>query len=213
MASDTTIMHRSGRASRSSASALANKLRIIGGRWRGVRIAFPSAPTLRPSPDRVRETLFNWLQHDVAGSRCLDLFAGSGALGIEALSRGAAHVAFVDADPQVGRHLRATLHKLRVAAEASVHTGDALKYLDGVAQLFDIVFLDPPFQSSLLPKAIGRLTGGWLAPKAYIYLECPAQTALPELPAGWSVHRSKRAGQVGYHLLQARPPAASEGQS
>jgi 16S rRNA (guanine966-N2)-methyltransferase len=180
-----------------------NKLRIIGGRWRGVRIDFPPLSAVRPTPDRVRETLFNWLQPVIAGSRCLDLFAGSGALGIEALSRGAEHVELVDSQPPVGKHLQRTLEKLNTT-QAAVHVSDALKYLNGPPCPFDVVFLDPPYASNLLQPVCDKLAAaGWLAAEAFVYLECPAHEPLPRLPVGWVVHRSKRAGQVGYHLLRA----------
>jgi 16S rRNA (guanine966-N2)-methyltransferase len=179
-----------------------NRLRIIGGRWRSVPITFPAIDAVRPSPDRVRETLFNWLQPVIVGSRCLDLFAGSGVLGVEALSRGAAGVDFVDSEPAIGRHLEATLEKLR-AADAVIHVENALRFLERTPQPFDIVFLDPPYASDLLQPVCSKLAQGWLAPDAYVYLECPADRALPSLPANWSVHRTKQAGQVGYHLLRA----------
>lgn len=186
-----------------TATTLPHRLRIIGGRWRGVPITFPPLAAIRPSPDRVRETLFNWLQMHVAGARCLDLFAGSGALGIEALSRGAAHVTFVDREPQIRRHLLETLQRLGSDA-ATVVIDDAVRFLERQPpQRFDIVFLDPPFASSLLQSALAALTRGWLAEEAFVYVESPADTQLPTLPAGWSAHRSKRAGQVGYHLLRA----------
>ncbi|MBB6092560.1 16S rRNA (guanine966-N2)-methyltransferase [Povalibacter uvarum] len=181
--------------------ALSNRLRIIGGRWRSVPITFPPVAALRPSPDRVRETLFNWLQHSIIDARCLDLFAGSGALGLEALSRGAAEVHFVDSEAVVGRHLQQTLAHLK-ASGGEVHVTDAMRFLDGKPRPFDVVFLDPPFASQLLEKACGKLTAGWLADGAFVYLECPADKPLPTLPTGWSMHRSKRAGQVGYHLLR-----------
>jgi 16S rRNA (guanine966-N2)-methyltransferase len=190
-------------------AALPNRLRIIGGRWRGRKIAFPPLAAIRPSPDRVRETLFNWLQAHVAGARCLDLFAGSGALGIEALSRGAAHVTFVDLAPQVGRHLTQTLQQLGCDTAsfdmARVVVADALRFLKGTPQPFDIVFLDPPFASDLLAQVCAELARGWLAPTGYVYVESPAAAGLPALPPGWNVHRTKRAGQVGYHLLQTTP--------
>ena len=182
--------------------AHANRLRIIGGRWRGVPIKFPPVDDIRPSPDRVRETLFNWLQQQIVGARCLDLFAGSGALGIEALSRGAEHVTFVDAEPQIASHLQQMLERLN-AQPQTILTMDALKFLKRPPHPFDVVFLDPPYASDLLERACAQLANGWLASKAWIYLECPADRALPALPAGWSMHRSKRAGQVGYHLAQA----------
>lgn len=198
-----------GKRTASPAGRLPNRLRVIGGRWRGTRITFPPVDAIRPSPDRVRETLFNWLQHDIAGARCLDLFAGSGALGIEALSRGAAHVTFVDREPSIGRHLTQALARLG-AANATVVVDDALRFLrrappDGP---FDIVFLDPPYASGLLPATCEQLDQRWLAPGAYVYLESPADQPLPPLPPGWSVHRTKRAGQVGYHLLRARAPSS-----
>lgn len=183
-----------------------NRLRIIGGRWRGVPITFPSVPGLRPSPDRVRETLFNWLQPVIVDARCLDLFAGSGALGIEALSRGAASVCFVDSDVRAGRHIEQTLERLD-ASGGVVQVGSALKFLDGPPHAFDIVFLDPPYASGLLAEACSRLSRGWLTDDAYIYLENPADRPLPPLQPGWSVHRSKQAGQVGYHLIRATSAA------
>lgn len=187
-----------------------NRLRIVGGRWRGMRIDFPAIAAIRPSPDRVRETLFNWLQPYVVGARCLDLFAGSGALGIEALSRGAAAVTLVDREPPVGRHLRETLQRLG-ATGATVHSEDAVRFLEREPQPFNLVFLDPPFASTLLQAVFAKLPHGWLAPEAHIYIECPADVPLPPLPAGWTVFRSKQAGQVGYHLLRAsagQPPGA-----
>jgi 16S rRNA (guanine966-N2)-methyltransferase len=198
----------SKRTSTAGAGA-AYRLRIIGGRWRGTRIEFPRVEAIRPSPDRVRETLFNWLQSWIAGANCLDLFAGSGALGLEALSRGAAHVTFVDREPRVGRHLTQTLERLK-SSDADVHIGDALSFLARAPRQYDIVFLDPPFASDLLQQACARLGAGWVAPGAHIYLENPADQALPPLPAGWSVHRTKQAGQVGYHLLRNDAASAED---
>jgi 16S rRNA (guanine966-N2)-methyltransferase len=183
----------------------ANRLRIIGGRWRGSRIVFPPLAAIRPSPDRVRETLFNWLQQPIVGAHCLDLFAGSGALGLEALSRGAAHVTFVDREPQIGRHLSQTLERLG-SRDATVVVEDALRFLSRPPRPIDIVFLDPPFDSGVLEQAGSRLQG-WLTPGAYIYVECPAERSLATLPVQWRVQRTKRAGQVGYHLLRASDPA------
>ena len=194
-----------GKKTAQGASRAPNRLRIIGGRWRGSRIEFPPLAAIRPSPDRVRETLFNWLQQPIVGARCLDLFAGSGALGLEALSRGAAHVTFVDREPQVGRHLSQTLERLR-SRDATVVVEDAPRFLSRPPQPFDIVFLDPPFDSAVLEQVGGRLQA-WLAPDAYIYVESPADRSLAMLPAHWHVQRTKRAGQVGYHLLRATDPA------
>lgn len=179
-----------------------NAVRIVGGEWRGRLLRFPAVPGIRPTPDRVRETLFNWLQQKVAGRRCLDLFAGSGALGFEALSRGAAHVVFVDVEPAVTRYL---LERLRDFGcdRGQVVRSDASRYLDGPAQAFDVVFLDPPFDAAVLPDVCRRLErDGWLAPGGFVYLEAPAVAAPPDLPAGWTLLRSKRAGEVGYHLAR-----------
>jgi 16S rRNA (guanine966-N2)-methyltransferase len=189
---------------RSGGTGQSNRLRIIGGQWRGLRIAFPDHAELRPSPDRVRETLFNWLQPVILDSRCLDLFAGSGVLGIEALSRGAAEVVLVEKDPKTVRSIQDSLQRLG-AGGATVLQADALKYLDSPPVTpFTLVFLDPPYAAGLLPEVCGKLArNGWLAPGALIYLEAPASVPLPPLPPTWVVHRSRQAGQVGYHLLRS----------
>lgn len=177
-------------------------LRIIAGQWRSRKIYFPDLPQLRPTPDRVRETLFNWLMPVISGARCLDLFAGSGALGLEALSRGAAEVVFVDRDRQVHNYLTDTLRMLG-AGHGRVVQADALDYLAGPAQAFDIVFLDPPYQSALLSPCCGALEAqAWLASPALIYIETARQSVPPPLPDNWTVQRDKVAGQVSYRLLQ-----------
>jgi 16S rRNA (guanine966-N2)-methyltransferase len=184
------------------AAKMANALRIIAGEWRGRKIRFPGVPGIRPTPDRVRETLFNWLSAIVPGSRCLDLFAGSGALGLEALSRGAAAVTFVERDRDAARSLRETAAQL-ASQRALVVEADALAWLRGAPVAHDVVFLDPPFGSDLLSQAMERLeSGGWLKPGGYIYIELPAKQGQPALPAGWMPHRSGRAGAVGYHLAR-----------
>lgn len=182
-------------------------LRIIGGTWRGRTWRFP-AGDIRPTPDRVRETLFNWLAPGIAGARCLDLFAGSGALGLEALSRGAARAVFVEQDAGTARELRRTLALWggERAQAAQVHSADANRFLAGRPEVFDVVFLDPPFADRLLEQAAARLeSGGWLAPGALIYAECAARDGLPPLPAGWLVAKAGRAGEVGFHLLRRTP--------
>jgi 16S rRNA (guanine966-N2)-methyltransferase len=185
---------------------LPHKLRIIGGEWRGRKLEFPAIDAIRPTPDRVRETVFNWLQNDIAGARCLDLFAGSGALGLEALSRGAASAVFVDREPRVGQYLRETLTRFRSTAGA-VTTADSLRFLSGPAQPFDIVFLDPPFGADLLPDVCRRLEeGGWLGPNALIYMESASTSGVPVLPVNWSLIKSKMTGQVGYHLARRTLP-------
>jgi 16S rRNA (guanine966-N2)-methyltransferase len=176
-------------------------LRIIGGTWRGRRLRFPPQDEIRPTPDRIRETLFNWLAPQVTGSRCLDLFAGSGALGLEALSRGAAQVTFVERDAVAVRELRAHLAEWQ-AVGAQVEHSDALRFLGTAAQTFEIVFLDPPFASGLLEPACRRLEEQhWLSANALIYVETDAEAGLPPLPATWELTKAKRAGAVGYHLL------------
>jgi 16S rRNA (guanine966-N2)-methyltransferase len=183
--------------------AQARQLRIIGGTWRGRRFRFPASAEIRPTPDRVRETLFNWLGSAVSGARCLDLFAGSGALGLEALSRGAAEVTFVERDPAAASELATRLTEWG-ARGARAERGDALQFLRGPApaQPYDIVFLDPPFAAELLQSAAELLESRrWLAAAARIYVECAARDVLPPLPAPWTLVKAKQAGEVGYHLL------------
>lgn len=181
---------------------MTNSLRIIGGEWRGRRIRFPARGGIRPTPDRVRETLFNWLSAAVPGSRCLDLFAGSGALGLEALSRGAREAVIVEQNRENAAALRETA-ALLAPGRATVVQSDAIAWLRGPASAFDIAFLDPPFEGGLLEAALrGLEAGGWLAPGAFIYIEMPAKGGEPALPAGWILHRTGRAGAVGYHLAR-----------
>lgn len=169
---------------------------------------FAESMGLRPTPDRVRETLFNWLHGRVAGSRCLDLFAGSGALGLEALSRGAVDVVFVERDTLTARALAERLAEWQ-AVGARVVCRDARRFLEGAPQSFDIVFLDPPFGGPLLGETAARLhAGGWLVPGGLVYLECAAREGLPPLPVDWQCLRSGRAGEVGYHLFANTPSGA-----
>jgi 16S rRNA (guanine966-N2)-methyltransferase len=177
-------------------------VRIIGGRWRGRRLPVAEGAQLRPSGDRVRETLFNWLAPVLPGLRCLDLFAGTGALGIEALSRGAASAWFVERDPRVAALLEAGLGRL-AAANARVISADALRFLAGTPQPFDLVFLDPPFGAVDPGELCTLLRRGWLAADARVYLELPRTQAVPALPPGWAVLREKVAGQVRFALLRA----------
>jgi 16S rRNA (guanine966-N2)-methyltransferase len=180
-----------------------NSVRIIGGLWRGRRIAFPDLPGLRPTPDRVRETLFNWLQHSLAGVRCLDLFAGSGALGIEALSRGAREVVFVEQAAAAARNLEAQLKRLGAAAHAGIREMGAERYLRTAPQSFDIVFMDPPFGQDALPRYVALLdAGGWASPGTLVYLENERDAGVPVLPPQWELLKSKSAGEVGYHLTR-----------
>jgi len=179
-------------------------VRIVGGRLRGRRLRFPDAAGLRPTADRVRETLFNWLAPRLPGAHCLDLFAGSGALGIEAASRGAAEVILVERARAVAEALRRQVADIGLTG-VEVRRADALRWLQGPARPFDIVFLDPPFAHGLLPRVTRALAGGWLAPQARIYLEDDAGRGLPELPRGWRLLRQKRAGQVAYGLAGVDP--------
>jgi len=181
------------------------RLRIIGGCNRGRRLSVPAQPGLRPTADRVRETLFNWLQPVIVGSRCLDLFAGSGALGFEAASRGAAEVLMVDRSEPMTRVLVANARSLG-AAQVRVRRADALRWLAGSGGPFDLVFLDPPFQEDLLAPSCTLLSGGgWLASGALVYLEAPANRALSDLPTDWTLIRDKRAGQVRFALAAVEP--------
>ena len=186
------------------ASRQANQLRIIGGRWRGRRLGFSSIPGLRPTPDRVRETLFNWLGQDLAGATTLDLFAGSGALTFEALSRGAALSVAVDHHAGIVRGLIATGGALGTTA-LETHCSDARVFLACEKREFDVIFLDPPFGTAdwdaLLPAVAERL-----ATSGMLYVEAPAAIAAPR---GLEVWRGDKAGQVHYHLLRRAAPAPS----
>jgi len=194
-----------------SRGAQSRVIRIIGGTWRGRRFRFPDVADIRPTPDRVRETLFNWLGGRIVGARCLDLFAGSGALGLEALSRGAAAAVLVEQSAQITRFLVELVQQLS-AQGATVEKEDALRFLARAATPFDIVFLDPPFASGFLKPAAERLErGGWLAPDARIYVESSAREPLPRLPDNWQPLKAKQAGEVGYHLF-ARAAGGAEPQ-
>jgi len=178
-------------------------LRIIGGDWRGRRLEFPSSPNLRPTGDRIRETLFNWLAPDIRGSRCLDLFAGSGALGLEALSRGASHCTFLETSAiainVIGNHLT----QLNAGGRGRVVNTNALFWQDDP---FDIVFVDPPFSEGLAIDSLSHLINNrLLTDGALVYLEVASTTSLEDLPACLSVVRDKRTGSVRYLLLE-KPP-------
>ena len=181
----------------------ANRVRIIGGAFRRRVVRFPAADGLRPTPDRVRETLFNWLGQDLTGKRCLDLYAGSGALSLEAASRGAAMAVAVDKSRALIDALKATGAQLGAdVLEAQV--GDARAFLNAERRSFDVIFADPPFRDDpwpwLLPAALARL-----APDGFIYAEAGAPVAPPPELAVW---RQDRAGQVHYHLFVRSGPAA-----
>lgn len=174
-----------------------NKVRIIGGEWRSRIITLPASSDVRPTPDRVRETVFNWLGQDLSGKNCLDLFAGSGAMGFEAASRGAAQVVMVESDPEVLKSLRTTIRTLS-APQIRLVPMDALKFVDFGRQLFDVIFVDPPYRLELLPKLLPKLSL-YLAEGGLVYVE---DDNFLEPGADWSVWRKDRAGNVYYQLLK-----------
>ncbi|WP_317932149.1 16S rRNA (guanine(966)-N(2))-methyltransferase RsmD [Halioxenophilus sp. WMMB6] len=184
------------------------QLRIIAGQWRGRKLAFPALDGLRPTGDRIRETLFNWLQAELPGARCLDLFAGSGALGLEALSRGAAHCTFIDSQASACQALKANLAKLSCTAAQVLQT-DAVTWLQQSAASLhsgqtpvQVVFCDPPFAKGLWAEAIEALAASpLLASDAWIYIETPKDEAVT-VPVQWRLHRSKTAGTIRFQLFQ-----------
>jgi 16S rRNA (guanine966-N2)-methyltransferase len=177
----------------------AHEVRIIGGQWKRSKLPVADRPGLRPTPDRVRETLFNWLGQDLSGWRCLDAFAGSGALGFEAASRGAAEVVLLERDPALVASLRQSQQRLKAEA-IRIEATDAIAWM-GRAQAgsFDLVLLDPPFGSDLAEQALPQAQR-LAAEDGFVYLE--ARQALPVPPDGWTIHRKGRAGAVHFHLLQ-----------
>lgn len=178
------------------------KLRIIGGEWRSRQLPIPDVEGLRPTPDRVRETLFNWISPYVPGAVCADLFCGSGALGLEALSRGAKQVTFVDSSRLVTKQMQANLNTLQTP-NGQVITQGADRYLQqSPGQKFDLIFLDPPFRKGWLEKIIPLLQQGWLAERALVYIEMEKETALPALPTHWQLIKEKTAGQLVYRLFE-----------
>jgi 16S rRNA (guanine966-N2)-methyltransferase len=176
------------------------KLRIVAGSLRGSRLAVPSTAGLRPTGDRVRETLFNWLAPIVEGARCVDLFAGTGALGIEAISRGAAACTFVESDRMLARLLAENIARLKVDNARVVET-DAIGWLGGAPQPFDIAFVDPPFGANLWIETLRRLENGWLAADAWIYVESPVDATIA-VPETWRPHREGHAGAVRFALYR-----------
>lgn len=177
------------------------RIRIVAGSLRGSKIDVIDVPGLRPTPDRVRETLFNWLAPVIVGMRCLDLYAGTGALGIEAISRGATSCAFVERDASAAATLASTLARLKVE-NAKVVQRDAISWLTDEQGRFDLVFVDPPFANDVWTAICEKLeTSGALAEGAWIYLESPAD-ATPAVPADWRLHREARSGNVRHALYQ-----------
>jgi 16S rRNA (guanine966-N2)-methyltransferase len=189
-----------------------NSVRIIAGGWRGRRVHFPDLPGLRPTPDRVRETLFNWLQHSIVGARCLDLFAGSGALGLEALSRGAKSLVFVEQAQAAARSLVKELERLGGTTKAQVVEMGASRFLRSAGEAFgkpfDVAFLDPPFGKDALAEFIPLIDqGNWVKSGGLVYLENEKSAGAPALPSHWELLKSKSAGEVGYHLARVNARA------
>ncbi|MBA4697541.1 MAG: 16S rRNA (guanine(966)-N(2))-methyltransferase RsmD [Legionella sp.] len=178
-------------------------VRIIGGKYRGKKISFPNGvPNLRPTPNRVRETLFNWLMDTIRGKRCLDAFAGSGALGLEAYSRGASNVVFLESVAKVFEHLKAVVATF-ATTELRVLRQQAELYFKNSHESFDLVFLDPPFQQNLLPMCFERLSKGHiLVPGGKVYVESPEICVLDE--RSWELIKAKRAGNVYYALYEKK---------
>ena len=197
-------MARSGKS-----PAKQSTLRIIGGHWRGRKLNFTPAEGLRPTPDRVRETLFNWLAPSINGARCLDLFAGSGALGLEALSRGALSCDFVDTSAAALRQIAHHLQTVQAGESAHCHSLPALAFLDRAREPYDIVFADPPFGKGLIEPACALMgSAGLIAAGGLIYIETAAAEAPPTVPAPWRLHRDKVAGEVAYRLFEHCAPSA-----
>lgn len=180
------------------------RLRIVAGKWRSRLLPIADQQGLRPTSARVRETLFNWLSTDIRGSHCLDPFAGTGALGFEALSRGAATVTMIEKSPKVADILRSSVELLE-ADNARIECADAMSLLNrGADKRYDIVFLDPPFADDLVEECCHLLqSNGWLADRAAIYIEQDKSKPLTELPAGWQVIKNKKAGKVRFLLARA----------
>lgn len=181
-------------------------IRIISGQWRGRKLPVLNAEGLRPTTDRIKETLFNWLMHDIRANRCLDLFAGSGGLAFEALSRYAAFVTLVELDKRNAQQLKDNLALLKVGSDqAEVIQGDALQVLGQLNTPYDVVFLDPPFQKGLLPKAINQLNeAGMISDNGLVYIECEADNADYAVPTHWHLLKQSNSRQVDYRVYQVQ---------
>ncbi|MFT8257790.1 MAG: 16S rRNA (guanine(966)-N(2))-methyltransferase RsmD [Candidatus Symbiodolus clandestinus] len=184
------------------------QVRLIAGRWRGKKLTVLAEPGLRPTSDRWRETLFNWLAPQLPDAQVLDCFAGSGALGLEALSRGANHICLLEHNPNVVQQLQQTLQQLAVSSQqAIIYCVDAQQYLAQTAERrFTLVFLDPPFHQAMLPSLITLLEQHhWLTEEAWIYLETEIDWQPTTIPTHWQLHREKLSNQVAYRLYQRMP--------
>lgn len=179
-------------------------LRIIAGKWRGRKLDVLDVDGLRPTPNRVRETLFNWLQPSIGSARCLDLFAGSGALGFESASRGAEQVDMVDLDAKITKQLQ-TNCQILTTDNCYVSHSSAQQFLANNSKQYDIVFIDPPFQTNLWAEIAELLVKhNVLAESAHIYIECPSKGDFPELPSHWQLLKDKKAGEVRYCLYRTK---------
>ncbi len=174
-------------------------LRIIGGKWRGRKISFSDRKEVRPTGDRIRETLFNWLTNDIANTSCLDLFAGSGILGIEALSRGAAKLTFVERQKDISAVINDNLKSLE-AHNFELTVNNAVSFLKETEQVFDIIFLDPPFNQENLNALISIIKKRQLS-RGFVYIETESNEVFGELPIYCDIHRQKKAGRVCYGLF------------
>lgn len=184
------------------------QIRIIGGQWRGRKLPVPDSPGLRPTTDRVRETLFNWLAPSMVDAMVLDCFAGSGALGLEALSRYASRATLLEMDRNVSQQLQKNLVTLKASNGKVVNT-NTLNFLAQPGEPHTIVFVDPPFRKGLLDDTLTLLeSNGWLADEALIYVESEVENGMPAVPANWSLHREKVAGQVAYRLYSREAQGA-----
>ncbi len=205
--------HPNKKAARQPASAQAGFVRIISGQWRGRKLPVQQVEGLRPTTDRIKETLFNWLAADVYQANCLDVFAGSGSLGFEALSRQAAQVTFIELDTSAARQITQNIQTLK-AQNAKVMNTNALSYLsqavnqqalnaDETPKPFDLVFIDPPFRKDLIAEVVQQLEHNqWLAEDALIYIETEKELQLPAMPLNWQLMKEKQAGQVCFRLYQ-----------
>ncbi|EOD81793.1 16S rRNA (guanine(966)-N(2))-methyltransferase [Grimontia indica] len=191
-----------GNASAANAGGGSGFVRIIAGKWRGRKLPVKNVEGLRPTTDRVKETVFNWLAADLYEARCLDVFAGSGGLGLEALSRQAEQVTLLELDKGAATQISQNLNTLK-ADNATVHNTDALSYLSNKGQPFDVVFIDPPFRKDLLSDIISKLEqNGWLSHNALIYIEAEKELGQPVVPTHWDMIKEKHAGQVSFRLYQ-----------
>ncbi|MDD1781998.1 16S rRNA (guanine(966)-N(2))-methyltransferase RsmD [Enterovibrio sp. ZSDZ35] len=198
------VKQNSGRGNQSSANSGGGSgfVRIISGKWRGRKLPVKNVEGLRPTTDRVKETVFNWLAADLYDAKCLDVFAGSGGLGLEALSRQAEHVTLLELDKGAAAQINQNLSALK-AENATVKNVDALQFLSQTGQAFDVVFIDPPFRKELLNDAIDKLEkNGWLSANALIYIEAEKEFGLPVVPNHWDMVKEKHAGQVSFRLYQ-----------